>query len=184
MKSPPFGHPLLPARARRGSPHREDEGHGCRTPLGSGDPEGGVGLVGSVREAVGWARALTRGRRHAAAPRPTAGPGAPPRPAVRRPDSDPALAARLSRWRAPADRAPAGGAPMTARQRAAAMRQLEELRPRLEGRPAEAVSAALAAGEVTVRSLGSADGHVWELPGLRVFAIVGVQAFTVEDEPG
>ena len=29
----------------------------------------------------------------------------------------------------------------------------------------------------------AADGYVWEMPGMRVFAIVGVQAFTVEDRP-
>jgi hypothetical protein len=62
------------------------------------------------------------------------------------------------------------------------MAQLRDLHARLGGEAADRVGAALAAGEVTVRSLGPQDGHVWELPGMRVFAIVGVQAFTVDDE--
>ena len=93
--------------------------------------------------------------------------------------------ARLSRWRAPGPSATGSQpAPMTARERASAMRELEALRGRLSGPQAAAIDAGLAAGAVRVRRLGPADGHVWEMPGMRVFAIVGVQAFTVDDDPG
>ncbi len=71
---------------------------------------------------------------------------------------------------------------MSARERTAAMRDLETLRSRLDDEQAALIDAALAAGELTVRRLGPHDGHLWEMPGMRVFAIVGVQAFTVEDE--
>ncbi len=137
-----------------------------------------------MREGLGWARTLARGRGRAAAPRSAEGPGAPPRPAVRRPEDDPALRSRLGRWRshAPPAPPPATTTPLGPREREAAMAQLRDLHARLGGEAAERVGAALAAGEVTVRSLGPQDGHVWELPGMRVFAIVGVQAFTVDDE--
>ena len=111
------------------------------------------------------------------------GPGAPPRPAVRRPDEDPALITRLTRWRSHDGPVPAAvPATMTARERAAAMRDLQALRARLAGDQAGLIDAALAADAVTVRRLGPQDGHLWEMPGMRVFAIVGVQAFTVQDE--
>jgi hypothetical protein len=111
------------------------------------------------------------------------GPGAPPRPAVRRPDDDPALDTRLTRWRShDAPAAPHVPAAMTSRERAAAMRDLQALRARLAGDQAGLIDAAQAADAVAVRRLGPQDGHLWEMPGLRVFAIVGVQAFTVQDE--
>jgi hypothetical protein len=144
-----------------------------------------MGLIGAARDLrrwIGTARILRR-RGGAGTGRvdPGGGPGAPPRPTVRRPDDDPALAARLSRWRAPAgDTGPP--AAMTARERAAAMRDLNDLRARMAGPQGAAIDAAIAAGHVRVRRLGPQDGHVWELPGLRVFAIAGVQAFTVDDE--
>lgn len=71
---------------------------------------------------------------------------------------------------------------MSAREREAAMRDLEALRARLGGDQAALIDAALAGGTVAVRRLGPQDGHVWEMPGMRVFAIAGVQAFTVRDE--
>lgn len=111
------------------------------------------------------------------------GPGAPPRPAVRRPDEDPALDTRLTRWRShEGPLAAPVPATMTARERAGAMRDLQALRARLAGDQAGLIDAALAADAVTVRRLGPQDGHLWEMPGMRVFAIVGVQAFTVQDE--
>jgi hypothetical protein len=144
-----------------------------------------MGVIGRAREIgrwVGTLGALRRGTRPGGRVDAAAGPGAPPRPAVRRPEDDPALRERLSRWRAPAPGADGSGPPpMTARERTAAMRDLEVLRSRLEGPQAAAIDAALADGSVTVRRLGPGDGHVWELPGMRVFAIVGVQAFTVDD---
>lgn len=145
-----------------------------------------MGLIGRAREAGRWIGTLRRVRGGGAAPESAAGPGAQPRPAVRRPDDDPALRTRLGRWRAPAADTPATASPtpLGAREREAAMRQLAELSERLAGAPADRVAAAIAAGTVTVRSLGPQDGHVWELPGMRVFAIVGVQAFTVDDDPG
>ena len=62
------------------------------------------------------------------------------------------------------------------------MRDLVALRGRLAGDQAALIDAALADDAVTVRRLGPQDGHLWELPGMRVFAIVGVQAFTVRDD--
>lgn len=113
----------------------------------------------------------------------TAGPGAPPRPAVQRPREDVALLTRLGRWRNRHGPLPATvPATMTARERVAAMRDLQTLRARVDGDQAALIDAALAAGEVSVRRLGPQDGHLWEMPGMRVFAIVGVQAFTVQDE--
>ena len=97
--------------------------------------------------------------------------------------SHPALLTRLTRWRSHEGPVPAPvPAAMTARERAAAMRDLQALRARLGGDQAALIDAALAADEVSVRRLGPQDGHLWELPGMRVFAIVGVQAFTVRDE--
>ena len=143
-----------------------------------------MGVIGRVRETGRWISTLRRARR-GGSPRPAPGPGAPPRPAVRRPDDDPALSTRLGRWRSPSPPEPpaATSTPLGPRERAAAMAQLSDLASRLSGNPAERVGAALAEGSVTVRSLGPQDGHVWELPGMRVFAIVGVQAFTVDDDP-
>jgi hypothetical protein len=91
---------------------------------------------------------------------------------------------RLERWRSH-DEPPVAPAPaaMTPRERAAAMRDLQTLRERLAVDQAGLIDTALAAGQVTVRRLGPQDGHLWEMPGMRVFAIVGVQAFTVEDQP-
>lgn len=51
----------------------------------------------------------------------------------------------------------------------------------MRGPAAEALDAHLEAGSIGARRLGRPTGYVWEMPGLRVFAIVGVQAFTVED---
>ena len=62
------------------------------------------------------------------------------------------------------------------------MRHLEELRQRMSSDRAAAIVDHAGAGRVTVRRLRPEDGYVWEMPGVRVFAIVGVQAFTVEDE--
>ncbi len=102
---------------------------------------------------------------------------------MRRPDEDPALLTRLTRWRSHDGPLPAPvPARMTARERAAAMRDLQALRARLGGDQAALIDAALAGDAVEVRRLGPEDGHLWEMAGMRVFAIVGVQAFTVQDE--
>jgi hypothetical protein len=142
-----------------------------------------------IRDGLAAARALGgRLRRGGDAPDGAAisgtdGPGAPPRQAARRPDEDPALLARLTRWRSH-DGPPAAvvAAVMSSRERSAAMHDLMALRGRLAGDQAALIDAALAEDAVTVRRLGPQDGHVWQLPGMRVFAIVGVQAFTVRDE--
>lgn len=111
------------------------------------------------------------------------GPGAPPRQASPRPGEDPATVSRLTRWRSRDGGAPSPvPAAMSAREREAAMRDLEALRARLGGDQAALIDAALAGGAVSVRRLGPQDGHLWEMPGMRVFAIAGVQAFTVQDE--
>lgn len=144
---------------------------------------------GPLREAREWLltlrtlRRLRRGARRATiAP---AGAGAPPRPPVARPDDDPALRERLGRWSRRSDGAgdadPAAG--LTAADAAEAARTLLALRAQMQGAVAEAIDAHLEAGEIGARRLRPADGYVWEMPGLRVFAIVGVQAFTVEDGP-
>lgn len=142
-----------------------------------------MGLIGGMRD---WAGAVATLRRLRARPPARvatgAGPGAPPRPAARRPEDDPALAARLTRWRSPGDDVATTPAPvMTASERAEAMRDLDSLRARLAGPQGAAIDAAVTAGAVGVRRLGPQDGHVWEMPGMRVFAIAGVQAFTVDD---
>jgi hypothetical protein len=72
---------------------------------------------------------------------------------------------------------------MTAREAAAAMRDLEALRAQMSEEQARRLDAELQAGRVGVRRLRPEDGHLWEMPGMRVFAIVGVRAFTVLDEP-
>lgn len=143
-----------------------------------------MGVIGRVREAGRWIGTVRRARGRGATPQALDAPGAPPRAAVRRPDEDPALEARLDRWRAPGPAPEAPAQAMGARERTAAMADLEALRARLDGEPAAMIDAALAAGQVTVRSLGPEDGHVWVLPGMRVFAIAGVQAFTVDDRGG
>jgi hypothetical protein len=51
----------------------------------------------------------------------------------------------------------------------------------MSGPAADAIDASLESGAIAARRLGPADGYVWELPGMRLFAIAGVQAFTVED---
>jgi hypothetical protein len=61
------------------------------------------------------------------------------------------------------------------------MRTLTTLREQMAGPQASRIDAHLDAGAVTVRRLRPEDGYVWEMPGMRVFAIVGVQAFSVED---
>jgi hypothetical protein len=101
-----------------------------------------------------------------------------------RPDDDPALRARLGRWSRRSGRPP--GAPeaeLTAADAAEAERTLLALRAQMSGPAAEAIDAHLEAGRIEARRLRPADGYVWEMPGMRVFAIVGVQAFTVAD-PG
>ena len=143
----------------------------------------------SMRDGLAAARALRRlrGRGEGVAPAAAPGPGPPPRPVVPRPDDDVALRARLGRWRGRSVSSPAPApvpTALTAAERAAAMRQLADLRSRVGGEQAALIDAALAEGVVSVRRLGPGDGHLWELPGMRVFAIVGVQAFTVpEEEP-
>ncbi len=139
-----------------------------------------------IRRGLAAARALRglRGGGEGVAPSGAQGPGAAPRAAAPRPADDPALRARLGRWRGRGASfpAPAAAAAMTAAERDAAMLQLAELRARLDGEQAALIDAALAGGAVSVRRLGPDDGHLWEMPGMRVFAIVGVQAFTVRDE--
>jgi hypothetical protein len=145
-----------------------------------------VRLLSGAREALATLR-LLGGLRSDAARRgrisSTAGPGAPPRPAARRPGDDPALTSALDRWRERATHgAPSPPVSLTARETAEAMRHLEDLRQRMSPDRAAAIAEHAGAGRVTVRRLRPEDGYVWEMPGVRVFAIVGVQAFTVEDE--
>ncbi|HSJ74004.1 MAG TPA: hypothetical protein VK904_06780, partial [Miltoncostaeaceae bacterium] len=64
---------------------------------------------------------------------------------------------------------------------AEAARTLMALRAQMTGPAADAIDAGLETGAIAARRLGPADGYVWEMPGMRLFAIVGVQAFTVED---
>jgi hypothetical protein len=99
-----------------------------------------------------------------------------------RPDDDPALRARLGEWRGrpPAD---GTGATLSPADAGEAERTLLALRAQMTGPAADALEAHLAAGAVAARRLRADDGYVWEMPGMRVFAIVGVQAFTVEDPP-
>jgi hypothetical protein len=141
-------------------------------------------VSGVLREAREWLltfRTIRRLRRRAAiAP---SGPGAPARPAVRRPDDDPALRSRLRRWSHRSGRADDAGpsAELSAADAAEAARTLLALRSQMSGPAAEAIDAHLEAGRIAARRLRPADGYVWEMPGFRVFAIAGVQAFTVED---
>jgi hypothetical protein len=137
-----------------------------------------------LREAREWlltvravARLRSRARRPPSA---TGGPGAPPRPMAARPADDPALRARLRGWSRRSGRAPdaVGLAPADA---AEAERTLLALRAQMTGPAAGAIDAGLEAGAMAARRLGPDDGYVWEMPGMRLFAIVGVQAFTVED---
>jgi len=139
-----------------------------------------------AREWVIAARALRRlgeSARRGRALSPTTGPGAPPRPAARpRPAEDRAVRSRLGRWRGGPSRAPARApAALSAAETAAAMRRLETLRAQMAGPQAERIDAHLQREAVVVRRLAPEDGYVWEMPGMRVFAIVGVQAFSVED---
>jgi hypothetical protein len=62
------------------------------------------------------------------------------------------------------------------------MAHLERLRADMAEGPRALLDARLAEGRVTPRRLGPDDGWVWEMPGMRVFAIAGVRAFTVPDE--
>jgi hypothetical protein len=143
-----------------------------------------VERVRGIRRWLAAARSVRRLRARGDGGRITTleGPGAAPRPAARRPDEDPALASRLGRWRVHEGPVASAPAAMTTGERAAAMDDLQTLRGRLDGDQAALIDAALAGGAVSVRRLGPQDGHLWEMPGLRVFAIVGVQAFTVQDE--
>lgn len=135
-----------------------------------------MGLLRDAREWVGALRALGgRARR----------PGPPPAPAaarrpVARPEDDPALGSALERWKGRPPISPSG---LGADEERAAMAHLEELRGRMPPAQRDAIAAHLAAGAVAVRRLGPQDGYLWEMPGARVFAIVGVQAFSVEDPP-
>jgi hypothetical protein len=133
--------------------------------------------------ALRLARRLTGGRARRGRIAAASGPGAPPRPAARRPADDPALSSRLGRWRGrtapPASSLPVA---LTSRETAAAMRDLQALRTRMSPEQAALIDAHLGGGRVTSRRLRPEDGYVWEMPGTRVFAIVGVQAFTVQDE--
>ena len=145
--------------------------------------------MGLLRDAREWMAALRLlgGLRRDAARRgrisSAAGPGAPPRPTARRPGDDPALSSALDRWRERSTHgAPSPPVALTARETIEAMRHLEELRQRMSPDRAAALAEGAGAGRVTARRLRPEDGYVWEMPGIRVFAIVGVQAFTVEDE--
>ena len=138
------------------------------------------GALGEVREWLLAVRSLWRLRRRA--PISPAGPGSRPRPAVR-PDDDPALQERLTRW-SHRSAHPGPGAPgpgLTEADAAEASRTLLALRAQMSGPAAEAIDAHLDAGRIAARRLQPGDGYVWEMPGMRVFAIVGVQAFTVDD---
>jgi len=143
------------------------------------------GLVREAREwllAVRLVRRLQRQARRG--PISPAGPGAAPRPALR-PADDPALRSRLGRWSRRDGRREAGpAAALGPADAAEAARTLLALRAQMSGPAAEAIDAHLEAGSIGARRLRPADGYVWEMPGLRVFAIVGVQAFTVEDRAG
>jgi hypothetical protein len=138
-----------------------------------------------ARRGLAWrlAAELVRRVRERTAPRGApAGAPARPRPA-RRPVRDPALLRRLSGWRRRAGRSERGlEVRMTAREAAAAMRNLEGLRAQMSEEQARRLDAELEAGRVSVRRLRPEDGHLWEMQGMRVFAIVGVRAFTVLDE--
>jgi hypothetical protein len=140
-----------------------------------------------LREAREWLltiRALRRLRSRARrAPVPTQSPGARPRPMAPRPDDDPALQARLVTWRRGGSPGPSPAAPgaLAPDDAAEAARTLLALRAQMTGATADAIDAALESGTVAARRLAPADGYVWEIPGMRVFAIVGVQAFTVDD---
>ena len=145
-----------------------------------------MGLLRGARETVATLR-LLGGLRGDAARRgrisSAAGPGAPPRPTARRPGDDPALSSALDRWRERSTHgAPSPPVSLTPRETGEAMSHLEELRQRMAADQAAAIAGHAGAGRVTVRRLRPQDGYVWEMPGVRVFAIVGVQAFTVEDE--
>ncbi|MEZ0284438.1 MAG: hypothetical protein ACAH79_04300, partial [Thermoleophilia bacterium] len=102
-----------------------------------------------------------------------------------RPDDDPALRSRLHGWSRRSGRDPGAGADaaLTPSDAAEAARTLMALRAQMTGPVADAIDAHLESGAIDARRLGPADGYVWEMPGMRVFAIVGVQAFTVEDRP-
>jgi hypothetical protein len=142
------------------------------------------GLLSEAREWLLTVRSVRRLRSRARrAPVSPGGPGAPPRPTVARPDVDPAMHARLRRWsRGSAGAgAPGPAAELTPSDAAEAARTLLALRAQMTGPAAEALDAHLEAGRVEARRLRPADGYVWEMPGMRVFAIAGVQAFTVDD---
>lgn len=139
------------------------------------------GPLAGAKEWVLAVRALWRLQRRARPPAP-AGPGAAPRPAAVRPDDDPALRARLGRWSRRAGATGADPGPgLGAADAAEAARTLLALRAQMTGAAAEAIDAHMEAGSIDARRLRPADGYVWEMPGMRVFAIVGVQAFTVDD---
>ncbi len=145
-----------------------------------------MGLLRGARETLATLR-LLGGLREDAARRgrisPASGPGAPPRPTARRPGDDPALSTALDRWRERSTHgAPSPPVSLNARETVEAMRHLEELRQRMSSDRAAVIAEHAGAGRVTVRRLRPEDGYLWEMPGVRVFAIVGVQAFTVEDE--
>jgi hypothetical protein len=142
------------------------------------------GLVREVREWLLAARLVRRLQRQARAPISPAGPGTAPRPALR-PAEDPALRSRLGRWsRREGEREAVPSADLAPADAAEAARTLLALRAQMSGPAAEAIDAHLEAGLIAARRLRPADGYVWEMPGMRVFAIVGVQAFTVEDRAG
>ena len=147
-----------------------------------------MGLLRDAREALATLR-LLRGLRRDAARRgeisSTAGPGSPsaahgaaprrrPRPQLRpRPLARAIHATAPRRRRSPSPRA-------------RPPRRCAHLRGRCGAgcRPTgpSVIAGHADAGRVTVRRLRPEDGYVWEMPGVRVFAIVGVQAFTVDDE--
>ncbi len=145
------------------------------------------GLLSEVREWLLTVRSVQRLRSRARrAPVPGGGPGAPPRPTVVRPDDDPALRAGLRRWsrRSARPGAPGAAAGLAPSDAAEAARTLMALRAQMSGAAAETLDAHLESGRVEARRLRPADGYVWEMPGMRVFAIAGVQAFTVDDRRG
>jgi hypothetical protein len=146
-------------------------------------------VSGLLREAREWlltVRAIRRLRSRARRPPASAaGPGAPPRPMAARPGDDPALRTRLGRWSRRAGGAPGAASPgaLPPSDAAEAERTLLALRAQMTGPAAAAIDAHLESGAIAARRLAPGDGYVWEMPGLRLFAIVGVQAFTVEDRP-
>jgi hypothetical protein len=143
-----------------------------------------LGLLRQAREWLLTVRAVGRLRSRARRPpRSPTGPGAPPRPMAPRPDDDPALRARLRGWSRRSGRPPGTGerAGLAPADAAEAERTLLALRAQMTGPAAQAIDEGLESGAIAARRLGPADGYVWELPGVRLFAIVGVQAFTVED---